>query len=157
MRRATLGIEWVTRVSARSYRYLDLIIDGVPLRHRFGTGDVSPFTHVEDDPLHLYVHDGQDLAIDRFLGVEPPDLPGGRTSLYTCGECGDLECGAWSVIIEHAGDTVVWCDIGRQKDDHVRLWRDSEGCLPPYTFDAAAYRAFFEALRPRVRLAARES
>ena len=50
-----------------------------------------------------------DAAAARLLLQAPPDL-GERTSIFVCGLCADLDCGATSVIIERDGDEVIWRD-----------------------------------------------
>lgn len=57
---------------------------------------------------------GQQVAIDRLLCQAPADFPGEKISLYICAECGDLACGAISLIIQEEEGFVVWKDFGFQ-------------------------------------------
>lgn len=85
--------------------FLDYILDGRSLWRDY---------HVGDERRELPVLGWQpaaddDAAAARLLLEAPPDL-GERTSVFVCAFCGDLDCGATSVIIEHDGDEIVWRD-----------------------------------------------
>jgi hypothetical protein len=93
--------------------FADLLVDGAPLR----------------DLLHF--DDPDDLRLDRrglgpagenvpvlmhswpmglpheagiLLGTRPSPLPGGRVPLYVCSACGDLGCGAVTMVVDRDRD-----------------------------------------------------
>src|SRR5215475_6283343 len=73
-------------------RYVDFVIDGVPLSRLLKCDVISPFGWT--------IPNEQIAAVDRLVRRSPPDLPGQRVSLYVCPECGDLGCGAVSIQVE---------------------------------------------------------
>lgn len=60
-------------------------------------------------------------AAERLLGLQSADAPADRVSVYVCGECGDLGCGALTVQLDLADDHVQWTDWGYQNnyDDEI--------------------------------------
>jgi len=82
-------------------RFLDYIVDDESLyeRHRYDL--ISP--------LGWGVPDEDERASQRLLGREAPDVEG-RVAIYVCPECGDVHCGALTVIIGREGDEIVWSD-----------------------------------------------
>lgn len=73
----------------------------------------------------------------RLLLKAEPDLPDGRQTLYICPECGDLGCGALTVIVERTPDAMVWRDFGWQRDYEGSL-ELIEG-LGPFRFQKQDY------------------
>jgi hypothetical protein len=45
-------------------------------------------------------------AASRLLLLRPADFPGERRSLFICPECGDIGCGAISVLIHRDADSI---------------------------------------------------
>src|SRR5688572_10905102 len=88
--------------------YLDFVVDGEPLSKRIA-GDLASC-------LGWFRPEENAMAIRRLLLEQPADLPNNRRSIYVCPECGDLGCGAVSVVVELAGDLVIWRDFGFQCD-----------------------------------------
>ena len=93
--------------------FLDHIVDGRPLWRDHRVGDelrelpVLGWQPVADD----------DAAAARLLLEAPPDL-GDRTSIFVCGLCGDLDCGATSVIVERDGEEIIWRDPAATSRDY---------------------------------------
>jgi hypothetical protein len=120
-------------------RYLDVVIDGVPLS-TMGLGDViSPFGWLS--------HAEEDRASARLLQRSSPDLPQGRVSLYVCPECSDLACGAVSILVERGSGTVTWSDFAFQNDYDGEIHRTGFEEIGPFIFSENAYDRFFESLR----------
>ncbi|MFF4597668.1 hypothetical protein [Amycolatopsis sp. NPDC001319] len=85
---------------------------------------------------------------DDVIAVAPADLgldalPDGRVPLFVCPECGDLGCGAVTVIVERTADEVVWRDFGWQTDYDPEVSRESYAGLGPFRFARAQYDAVF--------------
>lgn len=85
---------------------------------------------------------------DDVIAVAPADLGldalhDGRVPLFVCPECGDLGCGAVTVIVERTADEVVWRDFGWQTDYDPEVSRESYAGLGPFRFARAQYDAVF--------------
>ncbi len=88
----------------------------------------------------------QQLAIDRLLRRAPSDFLNERISLYICSECGDLACGAISLIIEEEKGFVVWRDFGYQNTYEEDIERESFADVGPFYFDKHRYEELFTEL-----------
>lgn len=130
---SVLKLEWKRREGGggKTQRdYLDFIVDGQPLSEKIG-GDLASC-------LGWFVPAENIKSVNRLLLKEPADLPNNRRSLYVCAECGDLECGAVTAVIERSGDKIIWRDFGFQSnaDDvtPIRGYRDIS-----FAFERAQY------------------
>lgn len=113
--------------------YLDFVVDGVSLSEKVG-GDLASC-------LGWLIPDENARAVRRLLLEEPADFPNDRRSLYVCPECGDLGCGAVSVVIEAAGSRIIWRDFGFEnnyEDEVVSSWYAGVG---PLVFNKTEYEA----------------
>lgn len=133
---------WTTRPSGlgrTERRFLDFVIDGVPLSSRLTVDSISPFGWLDR-------HE-QEASIDRLLGKSPPDMPNGRNTLYVCAECADIGCGAVTLLIERGPDHIIWKDFGFENDyDDVVHTADFQE-IGPFTFDLRQYHELFERIR----------
>lgn len=80
-------------------------------------------------------------AVRRLLLEEPADLPNNRRTLYVCPECGDIGCGAVSLVVERAGDKVVWRDFGYENNYEDVVRTEGYEDVGPFAFDPADYAA----------------
>lgn len=132
---------WTTRSSGlgrTQRRYLDFVIDGVPLSSLLTVDFISPFGWLDARE--------QEATIDRLLGKSPPDMPGGRNTLYVCPECADIGCGAVTLLIERGPDHIIWKDFGFENNyDDVGHTADFQD-IGPFTFDLRPYHELFERL-----------
>jgi hypothetical protein len=80
-------------------------------------------------------------AVDRLLLNGDSDHPQDRRSLFVCGECGDLGCGAITLVVVKDGDAIVWKDFGFENnyDDNIELNEFKD--VGPFMFDATLYEA----------------
>ncbi|HEX8465642.1 MAG TPA: hypothetical protein VF627_13575 [Abditibacterium sp.] len=76
-------------------------------------------------------------SVDRLLLREPADFRNNRCSLYVCGECGGLDCGAVSLIIEEHEDTILWREFGHERDWENDLEKFEE--IGPFVFNKEQY------------------
>jgi hypothetical protein len=139
---STLGVVWTTRSGGggrTERRFLDFLVDGVALSSRFNADFISPFRWGDIDE--------QRASIDRLLRKAPPDLASGRTSLYVCPECGDLGCGAVTVLVEGGAGVIVWKDFGIQNNYENVVHADGFEGIGPFTFDGLEYHRLFERIR----------
>ena len=146
--------------------FLDYIVDGgsVWSDHRVGH-------EVNEIPLLGWQPVSADNgAAARLVLEEPPDL-GERTAIFVCGSCGDLDCGAFSVVIERDGDDIVWRDrrAGRRTTGSTRPcpdhstpsgWVRDDGLPLPDDMDkivgAHTFREGFDAWPAELRFDYRE-
>jgi hypothetical protein len=96
----------------------------------------------------------QVLAADRLVCLADPDLPDGRVSLYVCPECGDLGCGALSVVIEERAETFVWRDFAFQNNYDGKIHDLGVGAIGPLVFESRMYHRVIDELRVRIEVGA---
>lgn len=111
--------------------YLDFVVDGQPLSKAIG-GDLASC-------LGWFVPDENTKSVIRLLLEQPADFPNNRRSLYVCAECGDLGCGAVSVVIELVGDQIIWRDFGLQDNYEDQIISSGYAGIGPFIFNKAEY------------------
>lgn len=129
-----LRLEWRRREGGggRTQRdFLDLIVDGRPLSELVGD---------QVSCLGWFAPEENARAARRLLLEEPADLPNNRRTLYVCPECGDIGCGAVSLVIERAGDKIIWRDFGYENDYEGLIHAEDFEGVGPFIFDRAAYK-----------------
>ncbi len=131
---SSIKLEWKKRTGGggRTERdFLDFVIDGQSLHDQIGADKVSC--------LGWFVPDQNGKAVQRLLRKEAADFPNDRTSLFVCGECGDLDCGAISITIERKGDRIFWREFGYENSYDDKVLFEDFGDLGPFAFDAREY------------------
>jgi hypothetical protein len=93
-------------------------------------------------------------AVDRLLLTEKADLPNNRRSLFVCSECGDLGCGAITVVVVKEHDTFTWMDLGYENTYENAVSLASYKSVGPFTFSAAEYEHTLRQALERLRGAA---
>ena len=139
---STLDVVWTTRsggIDRLQRRYLDFVIDGVALSSRFNVDFISPLGWSDADE--------EEASIDRLLGKSPPNMPNARTTLYVCPECGDLGCGAVTLLVQSEADVIIWKDFGFENNYEDAVHTEGFQDIGPFTFDANQYREVFERIR----------
>jgi hypothetical protein len=139
---STLETVWAQRpagLNSVARRYRDFVVDGVPVSSIVRIDVISPFGWAEVD-------DEERAAARRLLGLEPADLPHGRTSLYVCPECGDLGCTAVSILVEFEPDQVVWKAFGYQNNYDGTVQLESLGHVGPFVFPRPGYEKAIKTL-----------
>jgi hypothetical protein len=121
-------------------RYVDFVVDGRSLGqliNSLGYDLVSVFTAEWENS---YFED----AKQRLLLQKDSDFPNGRRSLYVCSECGDLGCGAVSIIVEFQGESVIWRNFGYENtwEEIVRFEQLKD--IGPFRFPLVSYRKTIE-------------
>ena len=128
------------RASRSARTYLDFIVDGKSVGSALKNADfdlVSVFTAE-------WTSESVERAARRLLLQEASDFPNARHSLYVCGECGDLGCGAVTVVVETAEDAVIWRDFGYENTYEGFVRFDKLRHLGPYRFSLQRYRHTIE-------------
>ena len=139
---STLEVVWATRPGGggrTERRFLDFIVDGVALSSLFDADFISPFGWLDANE--------QSASIDRLLRKSPPDVSGGRITLYICPECGDLGCGAVTLSVQSEAGVIIWRDFGIQNNYEDMVHTDGFQNIGPFVFDADEYHEFFERIR----------
>ncbi len=111
--------------------YWDFVVDGVSL-----------FDRVEGDFASCFgwfLSEQNDKAIRRLLLIDDADFPDNRRSVYVCPECGDLGCGAISVVIEKMGNSIVWRDFGYQNNYDENIDLEAYSDIGPFSFNMDEY------------------
>jgi len=115
--------------------WLDFIVDGESLYDVISPGS-SPESALSCLTL-LYDDEELQKALDSLLLRGPADFPDNRRALYVCSMCGDLACGANTVVIEEGENTIIWRDFGWENtyEDDVGISEE----IGPFVFDKAQY------------------
>lgn len=127
--------------------YFDFLVNGRPLWRELGLRDLDLVGRFSPDTP------GESRrAAGVFLLEEPPDTGTGRVMMYVCPECGDLACGAVTVIVgrDPEAGTYTWRDFGYENgyDPSLPDLFEYAG-VGPYTFCDTEYRTAMEsACRP---------
>ncbi|WOP17506.1 hypothetical protein [Raineyella sp. LH-20] len=129
----------------RTARFLDLTVNGVPLRDQVGTEVVPPDNCT---PLRSEWLLSEGLAwLDQLADPHRDGQSDGRVALFVCGLCGDPDDGVMSVEITRADAVVHWRKFGWENwEPGVEL---VDGA-PEFSFAAEAYDEVLQALRVRV-------
>lgn len=133
MKRSSIKLEWKVRAGGGGQterRFLEFVVDDVSLQGLLKTTNITP--------LGWFDRPWQEQAIERLLG-EAADLPNDRRSLYVCAECGDLGCGAVSVVIERVGDDIIWKEFGFENIYSADVDFETFDGVGPFVFEATAY------------------
>lgn len=129
---STLKLEWKRREGGGQTRrdFLDFIVDDQPLSELVGD---------QISCLGWLVPEETAKAIGRLLLNEAADLSNNRRTLYICPECGDIGCGAVSLVIERIGDNIIWRDFGYENNYDGILHTEGFKEVGPFTFDSTDY------------------
>lgn len=130
---SVLRIEWKRRAGGfgQTQRdFLDLIVDGQSLSVVMGD---------QISCLGWFPPDENAKAARRLLLEEPSDLPDNRRSLYVCAECGDIDCGVVSLVVEAVGKKIIWRDFGYENTYEAGVRAEGFEHLGPFVFDRTEY------------------
>jgi hypothetical protein len=128
-----LRLEWKRRAGGggRTQRdSLDFVVDDQPL---------SAVVADQISCLGWFVPDENAKAVRRLLLEEPADLPDNRRTLYVCPECGDIGCGAVSLVVEGVGNKITWRDFGYQNDYEAIVHAEGFEDVGPFVFNRREY------------------
>jgi len=130
----------------------DRQVDGAPGRTRrrfldFHADGQSLYEAIDEDLISClgwFTAEEDEHAAQRLLLAAQPDVDR-RVAVYVCPECGDIYCGALTVMIERQGGEFVWRDWERWStfDFLEDAWHHEPEPkdLPELRFDADQYRA----------------
>ena len=121
--------------------YIDFVIDGTSLGEilsNAGHDLVIVFTRE-------WMPEEREKSLRRLLLLEPADFPKNRRSIMGFAECGDLGCGAVSVLVESLGEEFVWRDFGYENNYEEVLHVDGLRDLGPFHFESRTYKEILTA------------
>jgi len=130
---SSLRLEWKRRAGGggRTQRnFLDFIVDGQSLSAVVGD---------QISCLGSFVSDENAKAVRRLLLEEPADLPDNRRTLYVCPECGDIGCGAVSLVVERVDKKIIWRDFGYENNYESGIRVEGFEEIGPFAFNADEY------------------
>jgi hypothetical protein len=119
--------------SEHERNFLDFIVDGQSLTERTRYDLVSVL-------CKEWVAAERERSVRRLLGEEAADFADNRRSLLVCAECGDIACGAVSVIVAFTDETAVWRDFGYQNNYEAQVAGEHLKSLGPFEFDLGDYK-----------------
>ena len=119
--------------SARTY--IDFKIDGSSIGERLGMLGYDLVSVLTRE----FVVGERFKAAQRLLLLEPADCPNGRSTLYVCAECGDLGCGAVTVLVERVDSKISWRDFDYENNYEPKFNDDKLSSLGLFEFDADQY------------------
>lgn len=133
----TLKLKLAERKSGSRVKFLDFVVDGQSLYELLGrqfdtVSCLASWPNTEEFRK----------AMNRLLLREEADFLNNRRSLYICGECGGLDCGAVSLVIEEKENVIVWRSFGYENTYEDAL-HEVEG-VTSFTFDKAQYTQTIE-------------
>lgn len=121
--------------TVRSERsYLDFIIDGESLVNLARYDLVSIL-------CGEWVSTERERSIRRLLRTEPADFADDRRSILVCPECGDIGCGAVSVVVDFSNGSVIWKDFGYQNNYEPEIHGEHLKRLGPFEFGLEDYKS----------------
>ena len=127
----TLQLKWKRREGGNNWTerdYLDVVIDNISLSKGFG--DLISC-------IGWALPSENEKAIRLLLLEEPADFPNNRRSLYVCPECGDLGCGAISIVIEQKENRIIWRNFALEYNYSDDLTEHKD--LGPFIFEKTDY------------------
>ncbi|MGB2679410.1 MAG: hypothetical protein WAN12_20185 [Candidatus Acidiferrum sp.] len=78
-------------------------------------------------------------AGQRLLRLKDADCPNDRRTLYVCAECGDIGCGAITILVDCDAETVTWREFGYENDYEPSVSHEKLRDLGPFVFSRDEY------------------
>ena len=104
-------------ISVAERHSLDFVINGQSVMEMLNRA-----RQIASDNIGCFVvgfADENRQAAARLLLEDAPDSPTGRVLLYTCAECGDIGCGAYTVRVSKEDGRWVWGDYAWENGDEI--------------------------------------
>ncbi len=121
-------------------RYVDFVVDGRSLGQEMKSAGYDLVSVFAAEWENSYLEE----AKQRLLLQRDSDFPSERRSLYVCGECGDLGCGAVSIIVEFRDESVIWRNFGYENTWEEIVRTEKLQDLGPFRFSLVGYREAIE-------------
>lgn len=125
------GVKYPDGVFKSERHFFDFIVDGQSLWEVLGKRhDLVSVLCVE------YANNETANAISRLLLSGKAEFRNERRSFFVCSECGGLDCGAITAVVERQGETFTWRTFGYENNYEDKLSLDPYNAVGPFTFDA---------------------
>ncbi len=129
-----VGVKFSDGAYKSERHFLDFVVNGTSLWERVGKlNDMVTVLCRE------FAIDETRKAVHRLLLTEKADFPDDRRSLFICSECGDLGCGAISLIVVKEGKSIIWKAFGYENTHERDVKLSDYADVGPFTFDAVSY------------------
>lgn len=143
------GVKHANGTFKSERHFLDFVVNGQSLWEALGKRhDMVSILCSE------YVAAETAKAVNRLLLREDADLPNDRRSLFVCSECGDVGCGAITIVVAKLDATITWNAFGYENSYEEKVALDEYGAVGPFTFNATTYRQTLLEAMDRYRRAA---
>lgn len=130
------GVKYPDGVFKSERHFFDFIVDGQSLWEVLGKRhDLVSVLCVE------YANNETANAISRLLLSGKAEFRNERRSFFVCSECGGLDCGAITAVVERQGETFTWRTFGYENNYEDKLSLDPYNAVGPFTFDATKYES----------------
>ena len=129
----------ITNSNQTPREFFDFFVDSVSLKSILGAENadfISPFGWLDKK------YERQ--VIEEFRLKNKPELSSGRTMIYICPECGDIECGAITVKISKLDNKIIWSDFAFESGNKIDH-KDFEN-INEISFDKHAYFHAFDSV-----------
>ena len=131
-----VGVKYPNGTYKSERHFLDFVVDGQSLWETVGKRRDSVSVLCREFALDESIR-----AVNRLLLTERSDCPHDRRSLFICGECGDLGCGAITLVVVREGDAIVWKDFGFENNYEENIDLNEYKGVGPFVFDAVSYES----------------
>ena len=136
----TLTLQKTTRkigANQTQREYLDFFVSGKSLKGILDIQDsdyITPFGWSSDQNYNRHF-------LNVFRLKEKSELITGRTMIYVCPECGDIDCGAITAVIKDYGDRIIWSEFGYETD--YSGLTEKYPLIEPIEFERTSYFSSF--------------
>jgi len=115
--------------------YVDFVVDG----RSISDGAISAGYDLVSVFAREWQSEERSKSLRRLLLRDSGDFPNDRRSLLVCAECGDLGCGAVSIIVDYCRDVVTWSAFGYQNNYEDQIYFEQLRDMGPFTFNLQEY------------------
>lgn len=117
--------------------YFDFIVSGKSLKTILGIESADFITLFGWGTNREY----ERHILNVFRLKEKSEIDSGRVMIYVCPECGDIDCGAITAIINDLGDRIIWSEFGYETN--YGGLTETYDQIEPIEFERASYFAAF--------------
>ena len=115
--------------------FCDFVIDGQSVADIFRTRGFDLISVLWIDAPENLCRE----ATQRLLRLQDADCPNDRRTLYVCSECGDIRCGAITVLVESDAETFTGKEFGYENNYEPGVSQEKLKDLGPFVFSRDEY------------------
>lgn len=132
------GVKYPGGASRAERHFLDFVVDGQSLWE-----GVAKRRDMVSVLCAEFSASNTAKSVNRLLLTEDANCPHDRRSLFVCAECGDLGCGAVTLVVARQSESIVWKDFGFENNYEEIVEVTGYERFGPFTFNAADYETTF--------------